>query len=102
MLIMGVHIGHSYHNGNGWIGVPSLGHDQGTCSELQLGAMVLNAQALGESKGLTQPIDSFPDIGIGQLRDDHTGRHGTVHTDQTLLGTFSFYWGSTMRNDAQK
>jgi hypothetical protein len=89
MFMVSVYIGHSYHNGNGWVGVPSLSCHQGTFPELQLGAMVLDSQALGKSKGLTQPIDSFPHIGIRQFRDDHTRRHGTVHINLLLKKRFS-------------
>jgi hypothetical protein len=97
MLKVSIDAGYSYHNGTGGIRVPTVGDNQGTLAELQLGTVIPDPQPLGKPKRLAQPIDSLPDIRVGKLRDDHrrgawNGSYGSISPSRVLLLGYFNAW----------
>ena len=53
-------------------------YNDSTSANMQLNAMTSNAQALRETKGITQPPRSDQNIRIGQLRNDWPRSHRAI------------------------
>jgi hypothetical protein len=55
-----------------------LDDDDSTSANMQLNAVTPDAQALGETKHITQPPRRSRNVRVGQLRNDRTRRHRTI------------------------
>src|SRR5580704_967679 len=72
LLAVTIYIFNSHHHGVpdiGSLALGQLGQYDGSVANVQLGAVIADSHAEGETKGVAEPVDGFPDIRICELRD---------------------------------